>query len=131
MAQPLLYKNCTPSKKHKCRIHLKTDRKSVTYRPKIELLQGAEPMWYDKSMKNNTKSSITLPAAELAVVEMLQKKLKIKKKVEVVRMGLKLLQESTDRETLREEFRRAAEAVAPDMEEILRDFSHLDSENLD
>lgn len=69
-------------------------------------------MWYDKSMKNNTKSSITLPAAELAVVESLQKKLKIKKKVEVIRMGLKLLKETTDREALREEFRKAAEAVA-------------------
>lgn len=88
-------------------------------------------MWYDKSMKNNTKSSITLPAAELAVVESLQKKLKIKKKVEVIRMGLKLLKETTDRETLREEFRKAAEAVAPDMPEILKDFSHLDDENLD
>jgi hypothetical protein len=88
-------------------------------------------MWYDKSMKNNTKSSITLPAAELAVVESLQKKLKIKKKVEIIRMGLKLLKESTDREALREEFRKAAAAVAPDMPGILRDFSHLDSENLD
>ena len=88
-------------------------------------------MWYDKGMKNNTKSSITLPPAELAVVESLQKKLNVKKKVEIIRMGLKLLKESTDREALREEFRKAAEAVAPDMEEIIKDFSHLDSENLD
>ena len=82
-------------------------------------------------MKNNTKSSITLPAAELAVVEMLQKKLKIKKKVEVVRMGLKLLQESTDRESLRNEYRLAAKAVAPQMAQIMQDFDELTDENLD
>jgi Arc/MetJ-type ribon-helix-helix transcriptional regulator len=87
--------------------------------------------WYDKSMKNNTKSSITLPPDELADVEWLQKKLKIGTKVEVIRRGLRLLKETTEREALREEYRKAVEAVAPDMEEILRDFDHLSGENLD
>ncbi len=59
-------------------------------------------------MSTNTKSSITLPPAELKLVVALQKKLKAKTKVEVVRRGLRLLQESTDRESLKEAFRLAS-----------------------
>ncbi len=62
-------------------------------------------------MKSNTKSSITLPPAELALVEKLQKRLKAASKVEVVRRGLKLLQESTERESLRQRYWKAAESV--------------------
>jgi len=39
-------------------------------------------------MKSNTKSSITLPAEELALVEDLRLTLKVRTKVEVVRRGL-------------------------------------------
>ena len=42
-------------------------------------------------MKSNTKSSITLPAKELALVDQLRKQLKLKTKVEVIRRGLLLL----------------------------------------
>jgi Arc/MetJ-type ribon-helix-helix transcriptional regulator len=53
-------------------------------------------------MKTNTKSSITLPPEELRLVVSLQARLKAKSKVEVVRRGLRLLQETTDRERMRE-----------------------------
>jgi hypothetical protein len=59
-------------------------------------------------MKSNTKSSITLPPAELRLVERLQKALGVASKVEVVRRGLKMLQEQTDREALRGAYRRAS-----------------------
>jgi len=62
-------------------------------------------------MKKNTKSSITLPPEELKLVIALQAKLKAKSKVEVVRRGLRLLRETTDREALRESYRRASLAT--------------------
>jgi Arc/MetJ-type ribon-helix-helix transcriptional regulator len=45
-------------------------------------------------MKSNAKSSITLPPDELKLVVSLQARLKAKSKVEVVRRGLRLLQET-------------------------------------
>ena len=62
-------------------------------------------------MKSNTKSSITLPAEELKLVLALQKTLKAKTKVEVVRRGLQLLQEVTEREKLRDAYRSASVAT--------------------
>lgn len=62
-------------------------------------------------MKNNAKSSITLPPEELDIVNQLMKKLKAKSKVDVVRRGLKLLKESTDRASLRSEYKKASTAV--------------------
>ena len=62
-------------------------------------------------MKINTKSSITLPPAELKLVTALQAKLKAKSKVEVVRRGLRLLQETTDRQLMREAYRKASLAT--------------------
>jgi len=73
-------------------------------------------------MKKNVKSSITLPPAELELVVALQARLKAKSKVEVVRRGLRLLQEVTDRKSLREAYRRASHAsrasLARDLEEL-------------
>ena len=86
---------------------------------------------YDLGMKTNTKSSITLPPEELKLVVALQAKLKAKTKVEVVRRGLRLLKEVTDRESLREAYRRASlstrASVTPELEEL----DHLASEGLD
>jgi hypothetical protein len=48
-------------------------------------------------MRSNTKSSITLPPEELRLVSTLQVKLKAKSKVEVVRRGLRLLSDITER----------------------------------
>ena len=62
-------------------------------------------------MKYNTKSSITLPPAELKLVAELQRRLGAKSKVEVVRRGLRLLRETTDRDRLREAYRLASDAT--------------------
>ncbi|HLG06583.1 MAG TPA: hypothetical protein VI383_10595 [Gemmatimonadales bacterium] len=81
-------------------------------------------------MKTNTKSSITLPAEELKLVVSLQARLKAKSKVEVVRRGLRLLQEATERESLREGYRRAAQATRASVSAELKDLDRLASEGL-
>ncbi len=77
---------------------------------------------YEKSMKSNAKSSVTLPAEELELVMKLKRRLRVKSNVEVVRRGLRLLQETTDRAALRESYRQASDAVrgqnASDMKEL-------------
>jgi hypothetical protein len=82
-------------------------------------------------MKSNTKSSITLPPAELRLVVALQAKLKAKSKVEVVRRGLRLLEESTDRECLREAYRRASIATRSSVSAELEELDHLTGDGLD
>ncbi len=62
-------------------------------------------------MKVNTKSSITLPHEELLLVNKLKKRLGAKTKVEVIRRGLYLLRDTTDREALRQAYAAAAKAV--------------------
>jgi hypothetical protein len=62
-------------------------------------------------MKSNTKSSITLPPAEVLLVNGLMKRLGARTKVEVVRRGLKLLEETTDRVALKNAYAQAAQAV--------------------
>jgi hypothetical protein len=62
-------------------------------------------------MRSNTKSSITLPAEDLALVEGLRKRLRAKTKVEVVRRGLYLLRDSVDREALRKQYEDASRRV--------------------
>ena len=81
-------------------------------------------------MKSNTKSSITLPPEELRMVLALQRKLKAKSKVEVVRRGLRLLREATEREELREAYRRASEATLESLSHELRELDHLSAEGL-
>lgn len=62
-------------------------------------------------MKTNTKSSITLPASELQLVKKLKARLRLRSNVDVVRTGLRLLKERTDREELRESYRQASRAT--------------------
>jgi Arc/MetJ-type ribon-helix-helix transcriptional regulator len=62
-------------------------------------------------MKQNTKSSITLPTGELQLVKKLKARLRLKSNVDVVRTGLRLLKERTDREELREAYRQASRAT--------------------
>ena len=81
-------------------------------------------------MKSNTKSSITLPAQELKLVLSLQKRLKAKTKVEVVRRGLRLLAETTDREQLREAYRQASLATRGSLGQELKELDALTSEGL-
>jgi hypothetical protein len=81
-------------------------------------------------MKSNTKSSITLPPEELRMVLALQAKLKAKSKVEVVRRGLRLLSDATEREALREAYRRASRATRASLARELRELDHLSAEGL-
>lgn len=87
--------------------------------------------WYCPGMKTNTKSSITLPAEELKLVVALQARLKAKSKVEVVRRGLRLLRDATDRESLRIAYRRASQATRASLSAELAELDPLASEGLD
>jgi hypothetical protein len=82
-------------------------------------------------MKKNTKSSITLPAEELKLVVTLQRKLGARTKVEVVRRGLRLLREASDRETLREGYRRASRQTRESLAAELAELDQLSAEGLD
>ena len=81
-------------------------------------------------MKSNTKSSITLPAEELGMVVALQAKLKAKSKVEVVRRGLRLLRDATEREALRQAYRQASLATRKSLSYELHELDHLADEGL-
>ena len=81
-------------------------------------------------MKSNTKSSITLPPEELRIVLDLQAKLKAKSKVEVVRRGLRLLRDVTEREALRDAYRRASRATRASLAHELDELDHLAAEGL-
>ena len=82
-------------------------------------------------MKSHTMSSITLPPAELRLVVTLQARLEAKSKVEVVRRGLRLLQETTDRKSLREAYRRASLATRGSLAKELEDLDPLVGEGLE
>jgi Arc/MetJ-type ribon-helix-helix transcriptional regulator len=82
-------------------------------------------------MKPNAKSSITLPPAEVKLVRDLKKKLKAKSNVEVVRRGLKLLKEQTDRDLLRKAYESASHQVADALRDELPELDHLAGEGLD
>ena len=81
-------------------------------------------------MKPNAKSSITLPPAELKLVNALQAKLKAKSKVEVVRRGLLLLKEATEHEDVRDAYLRASAATRASRTD-LRELDKLAAEGLD
>lgn len=81
-------------------------------------------------MKINTKSSITLPPEEFKLVVALQARLKAKSRVEVVRRGLRLLREATDRDALREGYRRASRATRESLAVELGELDSLTSEGL-
>ncbi len=81
-------------------------------------------------MKKNTKSSITLPASELKLVNGLMKKLGAKSKVEVIRRGLELLSARTERETLRQLYREASKQTQPNRSES-EEMDQLAHEGLD
>ncbi len=82
-------------------------------------------------MTSNTKSSVTLPADELQLLKRLKTRLKLKSNVDVVRAGLRLLEETTDRQALREEFRRASLATRAGLRDELDELDHLAGEGLD
>ncbi len=82
-------------------------------------------------MKPNAKSSVTLPAEELKLVKRLKSRLRLKSNVEVVRRGLRLLQETTDRASIKAAYLRASEGVRGQNAPDLAEFDGLSDEGLD
>lgn len=82
-------------------------------------------------MKSNAKSSVTLPAGEVRLVRMLKSRLKLKSNVAVIRRGLLLLQETTERRALRDAYRAASRATRRSTLEAVRDLDPLSGEGLD
>ena len=82
-------------------------------------------------MKNNTKSSITLPANEVIVVDMLMKRLKLSSRVSVIRKALEILKEESERTALKEEFRKASTLVQGRNAQDMIALDALSSEGLD
>ena len=60
------------------------------------------------------------------MVNELMKKLKAKSKVDVIRQGLQLLKQTTDRAALAEEFRLASILNREDIEELLGELEGVD-----
>jgi hypothetical protein len=82
-------------------------------------------------MKSNAKSSLTLPPDEVRLVNSLMKQLGARTKVEVVRRGLELLKESTDRAALKGAYAQAARAVRRSTVAELAELDFLSAEGLD
>jgi Arc/MetJ-type ribon-helix-helix transcriptional regulator len=82
-------------------------------------------------MKSNAKSSITLPAGEVRLVKALKARLRLKSNVEVVRRGLRLLDDATERAALKAAYRRASTAVRASTRAELEELDHLAGEGLD
>ncbi len=82
-------------------------------------------------MKANAKSSITLPVTEVRLVQSLKARLKLKSNVEVVRRGLRLLQETTERQALRDAYRAASRATRASLAREIAELDHLSGEGLD
>jgi hypothetical protein len=61
--------------------------------------------------KKSVKSSFTLPAQEVPIVNMLRKKLKLKSNTQVIRMALFDLKEKVYRDELRDRFKEASDLV--------------------
>jgi hypothetical protein len=60
----------------------------------------------------------------------LQTKLKARSKVEVVRRGLRMLRDATEREALREAYRKASRATRASLARELAEMDHLSGEGL-
>lgn len=82
-------------------------------------------------MKSNAKSSITLPPDQVRLVQSLKVRLKLKSNVEVVRRGLRLLQETTERQALREAYGAASRATRGSVAREIEELDHLSDEGLD
>lgn len=76
-------------------------------------------------------ASITLLASDMKLVVARQAKLKAKSKVEVVRRGLRLLKETTDRASLRDAYRGASRATRASLGREMAELDHMAAEGLD
>lgn len=72
-----------------------------------------------------------MPPSELELVNSLKKRLHAKSKVEVIRKGLQLLKESTDRQALRNAYKKASEATRGTLQDELDELDALSGEGLD
>lgn len=81
-------------------------------------------------MKSNVKSSVTLPPDDLRRVKRLKARLKLSSNVAVVREGLRVLEEISDRDALREEFRKASAETRQSLQKELEELDHLAGEGL-
>jgi len=77
------------------------------------------------------RSSVTLSAEDLRLLEALRVKLKVTSRVEVVRRGLRLLNESTEQASLRDAYRSASRATRASLGHELAELDHLAAEGLD
>lgn len=82
-------------------------------------------------MKHNTKSSITLPPQEVALVESLVKSLGAKSKVEVIRRGLQLLKSQCDRASLKAAYADASKKAAKSLRDEIEELDHLSGEGIE
>lgn len=82
-------------------------------------------------MKSNTKSSVTLPAEEIRLVQSLKTRLKLKSNVDVIRRGLRLLAETTERHAMRDAYRAASRATRASTSEAVRALDPLIDEGLE
>ena len=81
-------------------------------------------------MKSNTKSSVTLSPADLKLVLALQARLKARSKIEVLRRGLRMLDEKTNRAWIREAYRSASLATRRSLTKDLKELDPLAGERL-
>lgn len=84
-----------------------------------------------KTTRSRSVTRTVSPPAASETNSLLQAKLKAKSKVEVVRRGLRLLQEATDRESLRGGYRRASLDTRESLALELPELDPLASEGLD
>lgn len=82
-------------------------------------------------MSSNAKSSVALQQAELRLVHSLKSRLKLKSNVEVIRRGLRLLQETTERRALKKAYRVASRATQRSTTKEIQDLDHLAGEGID
>lgn len=82
-------------------------------------------------MKFDTKSSITLPREEFELVLELKARLNAKSNVEVVRRGLLLLNKVTNREILRQTYRRDSLSIRESLEKDVAELDSLVAEGLE
>ena len=80
---------------------------------------------------SSAKSSITLPPGEFRLVTDLKTRLGLKSNVEVVRKGLRMLHEATERRALRQAYRKASRVARGATREAIDELDHLGDEGID
>jgi len=82
-------------------------------------------------MKSNARSSITLPADEVARIERLRRRVGERTYVGVVRKALRLLEDTTDRAALQKAYAEASRRTRRSLSAEIESLDHLASEGLE